>query len=914
MDTKSRSLSSGIIGRLEQCVIDTPALWSKLSPVGRYIAVALLVTLMGLLSPSCLLGGYRICLVDLSQGLALMICLLAGPRYAISAFVALCYVYSAKHYAILCDNIVIHAALSAVLMGTVPWLMRRFGIGLNDIGYNRKTISFLLIVLLVPLIMLSLLYVSGLSEMLEVQSPLGGTFLYHKFVFQTIVAPLLGMAVFFVIGQPLQNLSPRSAFVLVRIVLLIAIGLATILLVFNSQLETERSSVFIRLSNQALSIRNAIEQQLSLAFRSACNIEYSTVDCYLGKISESELQKRCMVVQDEHTPWAFLESILADPTVSTGNSLQDYAHYRLVAMSVSRDESAFNDTWEIGSYLNENPAFQSVLRTIKDVNSRKHKLVFDNQFILSQQGDVFVVERGCFYKRQLVGIALLGLNIGDFVREVVSQLDIDDIGLKVKYYQQIDGSNSALIPCYSNTEYAFSGIFSVYTDVAIDCGKTVKVLQFSVSDMPERGLFLLHSLEEFVIYLVCLLIAVVMARGLFEQYCLVDERALEQVRAKETLDQRYEIMASNMCESLAIVDLDGMIVTANRAEIEYFGCSLEEAVGKSLHDFSHRGLPCLQTHDCPTSRYFAELRQRLLNGEDVEDLENMVVYDNVYIGNDQRANFRAIYSHIRDNKGQILIVILGRNADEKLRLQKVRSDYVATLSHDMRTPLACIKGTLEMFAKFAPKMITEQGYSAKGKEMLDLGRRNVGKLNQLINDVLLCDSVENETLNIHKSVQEVAPIVQHVVESMQESAAKQGLKLVTGELEGQANVDAIRLDQVLSNLIGNAIKYSRKGEEIFVNAKIYPAEQAIVFRVKDRGVGIPEAKLATIFERYEVVNSDSTRMYGGLGLGLTICRGLVKAMGGDIWVESEEGEGSTFSFTLPLYVAAEGAETGDAGK
>jgi len=228
---------------------------------------------------------------------------------------------------------------------------------------------------------------------------------------------------------------------------------------------------------------------------------------------------------------------------------------------------------------------------------------------------------------------------------------------------------------------------------------------------------------------------------------------------------------------------------------------------------------------------------------------------------------------------------------------KLDAENVAAALHEIRTPLHSISG----FAK----LLKEDSVSdaATRKEFLSIMEQQTESLNKLINDLSNILSHKSEPLpggigpvSSHKIITEAIDGVQTI--------AEQKKNLITHELSSdlpEIKVDALRIKQVVTNLLTNAIKYSPENRPVLVRAQI--KNNALLVQVIDRGIGIPAAELSAIFEKgYRAGNRGNVE---GNGLGLYICREIIKEYGGNIWAESVEGEGSTFCFTLPLNTAVQ---------
>ncbi|MBS0171262.1 MAG: PAS domain S-box protein [Nitrospira sp.] len=230
---------------------------------------------------------------------------------------------------------------------------------------------------------------------------------------------------------------------------------------------------------------------------------------------------------------------------------------------------------------------------------------------------------------------------------------------------------------------------------------------------------------------------------------------------------------------------------------------------------------------------------------------------------------------------------------------RAKSDFLATMSHEIRTPMNAIVGMADL--------LSETSLSEDQREYVQIFRDAGSNLLSLINDVLDLSKIEAGHLDLDIVDFDLNDLVQRAAELVAVRAAEKNLELayqiqpdVPTSLVGDPN----RLRQVLLNLLGNAIKFTDQGE-VVLRVERDPETEGpgtILFTVRDTGIGIPTDKLAVIFERFTQVDSSMTRPYSGTGLGLTISRRLVERMGGKLWVKSEVGNGSTFSFTAKFAV------------
>lgn len=256
------------------------------------------------------------------------------------------------------------------------------------------------------------------------------------------------------------------------------------------------------------------------------------------------------------------------------------------------------------------------------------------------------------------------------------------------------------------------------------------------------------------------------------------------------------------------------------------------------------------------------------------------------------------------NKLQTKNAQLQREIEARKQAEQKKDELISIVSHELRTPLACIKTALELLSTGHYGTL-----EAKGHQFIDIALTNSDRLLRLLNDLLDLERIEAGIDMASRENSNIADLMEQAADSLQAMAEQAGVTLSILSIPVKRYVNPDHIIQVLTNLLSNAIKFSSPGSTVWLTAQLQdsggeetgsnPQFQNLLIKVKDRGRGIPSEKLESIFGRFEQVYPSDAHQKGGSGLGLTICRSIVEQYGGQIWVESSLGGGSTFYFTLP---------------
>jgi PAS domain S-box-containing protein len=368
----------------------------------------------------------------------------------------------------------------------------------------------------------------------------------------------------------------------------------------------------------------------------------------------------------------------------------------------------------------------------------------------------------------------------------------------------------------------------------------------------------------------------------------------ELMRAWDAAEKAGEISAQLARQSALILNCvsdgiigvgrDNRITFLNAAASRILGMTLVDLEGKSIHEALHHSYPDgtpWPEADCPNTLAMAR-------GESLSAAATFWRGDGT--------SFPAEYSATaaRNEEGTLLgAVVTFRDVTERTAIERLKNEFVSTVSHELRTPLTSIRGALGLLSSGMLGAVAE-----KGRRMLEIAVTNTDRLIRLINDILDLERLESGTIELTLAVVDGRSVMVQAAEGLQSMADQAGVRLVLGEAAGTFPGDADRIIQVLTNLIGNAIRFSPPDTTVTLNGTSNGVEFA--FCIADQGRGVPEQKLETIFQRFSQVDSSDSRDRGGSGLGLAICRSIVDAHGGRIWAEKNDPAGSRFHFTIPL--------------
>ena len=392
------------------------------------------------------------------------------------------------------------------------------------------------------------------------------------------------------------------------------------------------------------------------------------------------------------------------------------------------------------------------------------------------------------------------------------------------------------------------------------------------------------------VLLISFLFSFLMLNILRKEKEAIEIQVNELIKAQEILKQKYKYVMQNANDAVLISDLNDLIIDFNNKAFEYY-------------KFEHENLGSISIKDLYPDElkdYWKEKLEEIKKGQGL-------VFEAVHKKlNGELFNVQISAKIIKIENYDFVLQII-RDFDERKRMEeeltyakikaeesdKLKSNFLSMMSHEVRTPINLILGSVDVLKSRIPAEIYREN-----EAIFDMILRNSKRLLTLINDIIDISRIESNELKFDFTIRNAESLILDIINEHQDEAAKKSLQIIKNftATNPYIRLDEIRFYQIINNLLSNAIKFTYHGG-ITVSTK--NVENALHISIKDTGIGIPKDKLAEIFKIFRQAEEGYAREFEGAGLGLTITEKLVKMMGGEIKVESEVGVGSVFTVVFP---------------
>jgi PAS domain S-box-containing protein len=361
-------------------------------------------------------------------------------------------------------------------------------------------------------------------------------------------------------------------------------------------------------------------------------------------------------------------------------------------------------------------------------------------------------------------------------------------------------------------------------------------------------------------------------------YVTADQISQKQTRLQQANQRiaeaarREKALLHNSLDVICSIDGNGRFVEVSPASYQVLGYLPDELMGRAYLDF-------VVPEDLEKTQAIAA---EIIAGKPASGFENR------YTRKDG-SQIDILWSATWSNTEQLMFCV-GRDNTERKEVERLKNEFVATVSHELRTPLTSLRGFSEILLRKACS-------PEKQRQYLTIIQNESKRLTNLINDFLDLQRIESGRQNYSFEPIDLTPILHETAALFAKADSQHSIRVEVADFLPDVKADGDRIRQVLSNLVSNAIKYSPAGGEVVISAS--QQEAVVQISVSDQGLGITPEAIPRLFTKFYRVDSANTRKIGGTGLGLALAKEIVEAHDGQIWVESEFEQGSTFCFTLP---------------
>ena len=388
----------------------------------------------------------------------------------------------------------------------------------------------------------------------------------------------------------------------------------------------------------------------------------------------------------------------------------------------------------------------------------------------------------------------------------------------------------------------------------------------------------------------------------------VKEQLMQLQKSNEllrTTEGKYRNLYEKTPTLLRTITVEGILTDCNEAYAKALGYTKEEAIGMSFYEHTaQRSVEDLksnldqwkQTHEVSLKEIWMKRKDEsifpsLLSGASIFDEQGNVIGRTVAI-----TDMTEIYE-----ARKLLEAKEARIREQYEELKKIdvsKEEFTSMISHELKTPLTPIMGWCQALKN--PNIMGQ--LNPKQLQALDAILTNAVKLKDLVGDMLDAQKLDMKKMKFDHNDVDVTEMMTFMEKNLQSAMEPKHIEFVNSTKENLAlKGDRSRLEQILNNIILNAVDFvpNEKGR---IEMRAESKDSKILFTVKDNGIGIPKEKQDRLFTQFYQLDTSATRKHGGSGLGLSICKGIVAAMGGEIWLDSDAGKGATFYFTIPRVI------------
>lgn len=364
---------------------------------------------------------------------------------------------------------------------------------------------------------------------------------------------------------------------------------------------------------------------------------------------------------------------------------------------------------------------------------------------------------------------------------------------------------------------------------------------------------------------------------------------------QRSINERIHLIIDSAPVGLLIVTLDGTVEQVNPAGVKMFAASPNHLEGKSVNLL----FPPDEDSSLELTQYIAQRKARTIGGEASGPgsrtasgaIQQSFQRNGVRRSGEHFTSELLVSEFTSDAGARLLITAV--DVSDRRKLEKLKEQFFAMVSHDLKTPLTSLHGTLVLLLSGAVGSISNEAST-----FLRQAEEEIARLTRMVIDLLDVARIDAGRMQLHYTSIPLDTLIKRAVTSVQSEADKHSVDIESQLSNLEVEVDGDRIVQVLVNLLANAIKFSPEESKVFI--AVEQTGDSFAVRISDKGRGIPESHKASIFERFQQVEIADRTAKGGTGLGLPICQSIIEQHQGTIGVESELDKGSTFWFRLPM--------------